>query len=198
MDKIVEEESLTDTFPCMDNITIGGYDQQHHDENCRKFQEARTRRGLILNEKKSVKSVSSINILGYCVSHNSIKPDAECLHPLDELSPPADVLSLRRTLGMFAYYSKWVPSFSDKARPLINVKSFPISEEAISAFNLLKEELRSVSLSSIDENYPFVVECDASDMAVSVTLNQNGRPIVFMSRTLGKCEMNYPSVEKLL
>ena len=42
MDKIVEEESLTDTFPYMDNITIEGYDQQHHDENCRKFQEART------------------------------------------------------------------------------------------------------------------------------------------------------------
>ena len=149
-----------------------------------------------MNGEKSVKSVISINILGYCVSHNSIKPDAERLHPSDELPPPADVLSLRRTLGMFAYYSKWIPSFSDKARPLINVKSFPISEEAISAFNLLKEELHLASLSSIDENYPFVVECDASDMAVSATLNQNGRPVAFMSQTLGKSEMNYPSVEK--
>ena len=86
-----------------------------------------------------------------------------------QLPQPDDVLSLRRTLGMFAYHSKWIPSFADKAWPLINVKSFPISKEAISAFHFLKEELPSASQSSIDENYPFVVECEASDMAVSAT-----------------------------
>ena len=92
MDKIVVEESLTDIFPYVES----------------NFQEARTRRGLILNESKSVKSVPSINILGYCVGHNSIKPDAEGLQPLDQL-PPQLHLPLHRTLGMFAYNSKWIP-----------------------------------------------------------------------------------------
>ena len=48
---------------------------------------------------------------------------------------PADVLSL--------CVEKWIPAFADQAHPLINVKSFPIREEAISAFNLLKKELHS-------------------------------------------------------
>ena len=97
---------------------------------------------------------------------------------------------------MFSYYSKWIPSFGDKIRPLINTKSFPIDEEGLSSFNLLKSELHSATLSSIDENLPFIAECDASDVAVSATLSQSGRPVAFMSRTLSKTEINYPSVEK--
>ena len=40
MDKFVEDENLTDTSPYLDNITVGGYNQEHHDENCRKFHDA--------------------------------------------------------------------------------------------------------------------------------------------------------------
>ncbi|XP_065679006.1 uncharacterized protein LOC136093720 [Hydra vulgaris] len=196
MDKFVEKEKLHDTFPYLDNITIGGYDQAHHDKNCLRFQDSSQRWGLTLNELKSVVSASSIKILGYCVSHNNIKPGSERLRPLDLLPPPSNILSLRRTLGMFSYYSKWIPSFANKVRPLINVKSFPISSEALEAFQFLKRELHAATLSSIDESLPFVVECDASDVAVSATLNQNGRPVAFMSRTLGKSEIYYPSVEK--
>ena len=114
MDKFVESEKLFDTFPYLDNITIGGSDQAHHDANRQKFESAAKRWGLTLNESKSIISVSSIDILGYSVSHNLIKPDAECLRPLDELPPPTGIQSLRRTLGMFSYYSKWIPSFGDK------------------------------------------------------------------------------------
>ena len=115
-------------------------------------------------------------------------------NPLHGYHLKYDIPSLRTTLGMFAYYSKWIPSFANKTRPLINNKSFPIKEEALSAFNSLKDELQSATLSSIDESIPFVVECDASEVAVSATLNQNGRPVAFMSHTLS--ELNYPAVEK--
>ena len=189
MDRFVEDEKMAD------NVTIGGHDQKQHDENVDKFMEAAKRKSLTLNEPKSVISASSINILGYCISQNIIQPDADRLQPLERL-PPHDIPSLRRTLGIFAYYSKWIPSFANRARPLINNKSFPIKEEALSAFNSLKDELQSATLSSINESIPFVVECDASEVAVSATLNQNGRPVAFMSHTLNKSELNYPAVEK--
>ena len=43
---------------------------------------------------------------------------------------------------------------------------------------------------------PFVVECNASDVAISATLNQGGHPMAFMSRTLHGSELHYPAVEK--
>ena len=41
-----------------------------------------------------------------------------------------------------------------------------------------------------------MVECDASDTTISATLNQGGRPVDFMSRTLQGSELHYPAVEK--
>ena len=40
------------------------------------------------------------------------------------------------------------------------------------------------------------LESDASDVALSATLNQGGRPVAFMSRTLQSSELHYPAVEK--
>ncbi|XP_047137877.1 uncharacterized protein LOC124814332 [Hydra vulgaris] len=45
-------------------------------------------------------------------------------------------------------------------------------------------------------NIPFTVETDASDFAISATLNQDGRPAAFHSRTLQESEQYYSSVEK--
>lgn len=196
MDKLVEDENLQDTFPYLDNITVAGSTQVEHDENVKKFLEVVRNRKLTLNESKSVMSVPTINVLGYCVGNSVIKPDPDRLRPLQELPPPTNMGSLRRAQGLFAYYAKWIPGFSDKIQPLVNTKTFPLSESALVAFNSLKKHLMDASLQSVDESLPFVVECDASEVAVSAVLNQGGRPVAFMSRTLQGSELHYPAVEK--
>ena len=64
------------------------------------------------------------------------------------------------------------------------------------SFQHLKSDLINVSSEVIDENLLFVVETDVSDVAVSATLNQTGKPVTFYSRSLSKCEQAHSSVEK--
>ena len=47
-----------------------------------------------------------------------------------------------------------------------------------------------------DETQPFQVETDALEFPLSATLNQNGQPVAFFSRTLNKSELKHASVEK--
>ena len=80
------------------------------------------RQNITLNHAKSMISTSSINVLGYLVRDGNIRPDPERLRTLQELPLPTNVQSLRITLGLFAYYAKWIPEFSSKIQSLMNVK----------------------------------------------------------------------------
>ena len=96
--------------------------------------------------------------------------------------------------GLFSNYAKWVVNFSDKILHL--TKSFPLSREALQEFIELKAEIADSSFHAIDENRLFVVECDASEVAISAALNQVSRPVAFTSRTLRGSERHYPTVKK--
>ena len=62
--------------------------------------------------------------------------------------------------------------------------------------NMKGEAEKSVVRSIDDEAVPFVVETDASDVALAVTLTQAGRPVAFFFRTLNTSEQKYAAVEK--
>ena len=97
---------------------------------------------------------------------------------------------------MFAYYARWIPNFSQKARPLLLASRFPLGPAAAHAFAELKSELGKASLGAIQAGVPFELGTDASDNAIAAVLSQGGRPVAFMSRTLSHCEKCYPAVEK--
>ncbi|KAG7178158.1 pol Retrovirus-related Pol polyprotein from transposon-like 6 [Homarus americanus] len=88
--------------------------------------------------------------------------------------------------GLFSYCTQWISHFSDNVRPLVKAQTFPLKEEAVSAFENLKKEIASAVVSSIDKTIPFLVETDASDSSIAASLNQAGRPFAFFSRTLSQ------------
>ena len=85
-------------------------------------------------------------------------------------------------VGLFAYYAQWIMQYFDKIKPLLQNCTFPLSNELLKSFELLKSELAQVSLSVIDERAPFVVETDASNIALSAILHHNVKLAAFFSK----------------
>ena len=128
--------------------------------NLKRFLDAASQLNLTFNEAKSVVAVPQIDILGYWVSHGLVKPDPERLRPLMELPVPQNHRELKRCLGMFAYYARWIKNYyarwiknySGKVKPLaIKSVAFPLSHDAFAAFEQLRSELLNACLGCIGE-----------------------------------------------
>ena len=125
-----------------------------------------------------------------------MRSDPERLKPLMELPIPGNIAALRRALGMFAHYSQWVASFSEKIHLLTQVRTFPLFDSAIRAFQNLKKDIANSAIAAINPSALLIVETDASDSAISASVRQHGRPVAFFSRTLSKSERRHTTIEK--
>ena len=196
MDGFVAEYSLKATFPYLDDITICGRNQQEHDKNLAAFLSAAKSKGITYNEDKCEFSVTKLHLLGSVIENGTIRPDPNRLTALLRLPPPADSKGLKRILGFFSHYSKWIRNFSEKIRPLVNTAAFPLNREQLNSFEGLKREIADSAVGAINEGVPFTVETDASHSTLAATLIQSGRPVAFFSRTLRGSELSHSSVEK--
>ena len=75
-------------------------------------------------------------------------------------------------------------------------RHFPCPQTAVEAFECLKKTIEDAVVTAIDETIPIEVETDASKVATAATLNQNGKPVAFFSRTLQGSELKHASIEK--
>ena len=71
-----------------------------------------------------------------------------------------------------------------------------MSEAATNSFSKLKSIIEQAVVTAFDENIPFQVETDASEVALAATLTQNNRPVAFFSRMLHGSELKHSAIEK--
>ncbi len=90
--------------------------------------------------------------LGIVITEDGMMPNPEKVKAVKELQPPKTLKQLRSTLGIFAYYRKFIPKFSKIAAPLYEpTKKFvqkkrdrsgriELTEESVKAFEHLKKD----------------------------------------------------------
>lgn len=114
---------------------------------------------------------------------------------------PQSVKDSRSFLGLAGYYRRFVKHFSIIARPLTDLlkKGTPFhwTDQQAQSFAALKSALTSAPVLVLpDFKKPFCIETDASGTGVGVVLMQGGRPLAFLSKTLGPRSQGLSTYEK--
>lgn len=149
--------------------------------------------------------VQSIPFLGHLLAPSGVAPHPDRVAAIVNMPPPTDLTTLRSFLGMIGYYRRYVPTFSELARPLHDLlledTRWHWSTECEIAFLQLKTCLTSAPILAFpDFTRPFQLHTDASNIGLGAVLSQTSeggvdRPVAYWSRTLSRPEKNYSATE---
>lgn len=191
-------------LPYLDDIVVFGATQEEHDANLREVLEKIHRAGLKLNKKKCTFRCDRVNYLGHVISAGGVAADPMKLQAIQEVPTPKTVHEVRSFLGFANYYRRHIDHFADMSHPLTELtkKNHPFqwTETEETAFQNLKNALMSPPLLAFpDFNQEFVVQTDASGVALGAVLSQgqgpDERPIAFASKKLNEAERHYSATD---
>lgn len=116
--------------------------------------------------------------------------DNRKIEAMQSWPPPKTVTELRAFLGLTSYYRKFVRNYGVIATPLIDLLkkgNFGWNPKANVAFETLKTAMVIMPILALpDFSNKFIVETNAaSDYGIGAILSQNGRPIAYLSKSLG-------------
>lgn len=154
--------------------------------------------------KKSEICKSQILFLGHIISDKGVTPNPEKVESIAKIPRPHTQRAIRSFLGLLNYYRRYIPAFSEKAKPLNNLLrkdlKFTWTSECETAFEFFKNILINPPILQYpDFTKTFNITCDASFTALSAVLSQGplgeDLPIAFASRTLSDVETRYGATE---
>lgn len=135
--------------------------------------------------------VNSLHYLGYSIDGNGIHPNLERIAAVQKAPKPSNSKEMQYFLSFAQYYSKFVKNFALKARPLFDMLSteFIWPKESEMAYDsLLHAIVNGEVLACFQLGLPSQLIVDASEEAIGAVLEQDGRPILCISRSLSSAE----------
>ncbi|MCG7876305.1 MAG: RNA-directed DNA polymerase, partial [Candidatus Thiodiazotropha endolucinida] len=155
---------------------------------------------LKLKPRKCRLFAREVEFLGHIISEQGIKTDPKKTEVVTTWPRPKNVHQVRAFVGFCSYYRRFIEKFAEVAKPLhkLTEKNQPFywSGECEDAFEKLKKKMtESPVLAHPDFTKPFILDTDASDIAIGGVLSQKidgqERVIAYASRTLTKRERRY-------
>jgi hypothetical protein len=133
--------------------------------------------GLKLNPKKCSFAQSSVIILGHHISKDGIRPPPDRVKALSEFPIPKNTKQLRRALGMFNWFRKYINNYSSIVEPLTRLLrknvNFMWTIEQEMSFKRLKNSLMNSEILSFPRfDLPFVLAVDSSSTGIGYILYQ--------------------------
>lgn len=189
----------------MDDIIVASKDFHEHVALLKDVLACVAENGLELKMSKCHFAYGEIEYLGYLVSSRGIRPSDGHLRAIRNYPRPRNTRELHSFLGLCSYFRKFVPSFSRKARPLLNLMkrdaNFEFTGECEAAFDYLRGSLSSAPVLAIyGPDRETELHCDASALGFGAVLLQrqdDGKfhPTAYFSKSTSDAESRYHSFE---
>jgi hypothetical protein len=137
---------------------------------------------------KCIFAVPQVDYLGHVISADGVQPDPEKIEAILSWPVPKSLTALRGFLGLTGFYRRFVRNYATIAAPLtdlLKVTRFAWNLQAAEAFTTLKKAMTSTPVLILpDFSKPFMLETDASAVAIGAVLSQEGHPLAFFSRKM--------------
>ena len=193
----------------IDDILIFSEDEESHIRHVTSVLLTLRKHHLFCKLSKCEFHVFEVEFLGVNLTPSGLIMTDRKVKAVGDWPTPKSMRDVQCFLGFSNYYRRFISHFSHIVTPLSRLlrKKVPFiwSQEAEEAFLYLKRAFTSAPvLAHPNPDKPYIVEADASDVAVGAVLSQrdtyNGQlhPIAFLSKTLTDTERNYTIAEKEL
>ena len=201
--KIVNREGSM-VMAYIDDIVIATETVEDHMVRLREVFECLREAGFKMRVAKCDIMKSEIKYLGRVVSAEGVKPDPKAVAKLRDWDIPRNKTEMQSFLGFANYYREFIPWHAKLVAPLHAVTgvnaTFTWGTEQQLAFNEIKKALMdATALAQPDSEGEFVLDTDASAVAISGILHQwqgppgerRLRPIVYGSKKLTATQAKY-------
>lgn len=210
MDEVLK--GLSFVYGYLDDILIFSLNKEQHVEHLRQLFQRLRSYGILINVAKCEFGRPSITFLGHQLTPEGIRPLEDKVQAILDFPTPKNVKELRRFLGMYNFYRRFIPQASTIQAPL-NValtgpkrkgsQNIEMTPEMVNAFDLCKSSLsKAVMLAHPDTDAHLAIFTDASNEAIGAVLqqqvNDSWQPLAFFSRLLKPAQKKYSPYDREL
>ena len=201
-------EVLTDcnfAMGYLDDIIIFSKTEEEHLQHLEEIFERLRKAGLKLKLQKCSFFKKHIQYLGHLISDEGNQPLPEKLESMAKMPVPQNAKQVKQFLGLVGYYRKFVPHFSDIARPLTQLtrknEGFNWSTECDKCFHMLKDYLQEAPILRYpDPTADYILYTDASKYAYAGVLTQSidstDHPVAYTSGLFRGSQLNWAALTK--
>ncbi|QRW10167.1 Transposon Tf2-7 polyprotein [Ceratobasidium sp. AG-Ba] len=192
----------------MDDILIFSEKEEDHAEHVKEVLKILRENNLYTKLSKCEFFVKKVIFLGLVITPEGISMEEEKIKAIMEWGAPRKIKEVQAFLGFVNFYRRFIAKFSKIARPLHDLTKrdtkFEWNQGCQQAFEEIKKRVsQNPVLIHPDPDKPFILETDASGIAIGAILSQRGEdgylhPVAYLSKSYNDAQRNYDTANKEL
>ncbi len=177
MDKVLKGLTFKSSMCYLDDLICASSTFSQHLQDVDELLSRLRTAGLKLGPKKCDWAKQKCIFLGHEISKEGVKPPPNKVEKICDMNPPRNIKALRRCVGMFNWFRKFIPNYSTVAAPMMKLMKqntpYKWTKEQQNSFDELKRLLSTSSVLSFPRyDIAFRISVDTSAVGTGYMLYQ--------------------------